>query len=214
MAEAALAAQAAGGAMQTVGSYYAAAGQKMQLKLQARLAEINAEMANSQARDALMQGQRAEQAVRMQGAQVKSAQRAAMGASGVDLSSETSVALQTSTEFLSELDANTVKANALRAAWGHRMNAVNYRGQAIMGRAQAKAISPAMAAFSTLLTQGAQFGQSYAGYKNAGMLGSTKAAPGPASSTPVNFQGMGMQFSGPGGTFSGFAPLPKIGGNP
>ena len=195
--------------MQTVGSFYAAKGQKMQLRLQARMAELNAKMADSQARDALMQGQRAEQAVRMQGAQVKSAQRVAMGASGVDLSSETSVALQTSTEFLSELDANTVKANALRAAWGHRMNAVNYRGQAIMGRAQASAISPAMAAFSTMLTQGAQFGQTYASFKNAGMLGSTKAAPGPAAQ-PLP----GLQFGGPGGTFSGFAPLPKIGGGP
>ena len=197
--------------MQTVGSYYAAKGQKMQLRLQARMAELNAKMADSQARDALMQGQRAEQAVRMQGAQVKSAQRVAMGASGVDLSSETSVALQTSTEFLSELDANTVKANALRAAWGHRMNAVNYRGQAIMGRAQASAISPMMAAFSTMLTQGAQFGQTYASFKNAGMLGSTKAAPGPAAQ-PVALQSAGLQFGGPGGTFSGFAPLPKIGG--
>lgn len=170
MAEAALAAQAAGGAMQTVGSYYSAKGQKMQLKLQARLAELNAEMANSQARDALMQGQRAEQSVRMQGAQVKSAQRAAMGASGVDLSSETSVALQTSTEFLSELDANTVKANALRAAWGHRMNAVNYRGQATMGRAQASAISPLMAATGTLLTQGSQIAGQYAGFKQSGAI--------------------------------------------
>jgi hypothetical protein len=177
MSQAALAAQAAGGAMQTVGSYYAAKGQKMQLRLQARMAELNAEMADSQARDVLMQGQRAEQAVRMKGAEVKSAQRVAMGASGVDLASETAVALQTSTDFLSELDANTVKANALRAAWGQRMQAVNYRGQAIMGRAQASAISPMMATFSTMLTQGAQFGQTYASFKNAGMLGSTKAAP-------------------------------------
>jgi len=63
-----------------------------------------------------------------------------------------------------------VKANALRAAWGQRMQAVNYRGQAIMGRAQASAISPMMATFSTMLTQGAQFGQTYASFKNAGML--------------------------------------------
>lgn len=169
-ATASLSAQGAGLAMQTVGSYYAAKGQKMQLKLQARMAELNAKMAESQARDVLMQGQRAEQAVRMKGAQVKSAQRVAMGASGVDLASETAAALQTSTDFLSELDANTVKANALRAAWGQRMEAVNYRGQAIMGRAQARAISPFMATAGTLLAGGAQMAGQYAGFKDSGAL--------------------------------------------
>lgn len=169
-AYASLGSQGAALGMQTVGSYYAAKGQKMQLKLQARMAELNAKMAESQARDVLMQGQRAEQSVRMKGAQVKSAQRVAMGASGVDLASETAAALQTSTDFLSELDANTVKANALRSAWGQRMQAVNYRGQAIMGRAQASAISPLMSATGTLLAGGSQLSSSYQKYKSAGII--------------------------------------------
>lgn len=169
-AQTSLAAQGAGLAMQTVGSYYSARAQKMQMRLQAKMAELNARAAEDTARDILMQGQRAEQATRLQGARIKSTQRTAMAANGVDLSSETSVALQTSTEYLSELDANTITANALRAAWGQRMNAVNYRGQSTMLRAQAGAINPWMQAAGTLISSGAQMATSYATFKDMGAI--------------------------------------------
>ena len=165
-----LAAQGAGAAMGAVGSFYAAKGQKMQLRLQARMAELNAKIAEGQARDLLMQGQRAEQSVRMRGAEIKSAQRVSMGASGVDLASETAVALQTSTDYLSELDANTAKANALRAAWGQRFEAVNLRGQAGMARASAASISPFMSLGSSILGSASQIGMSYMQMQDMGVF--------------------------------------------
>jgi len=163
-----LSAQAASAGMQTVGSYYAAKGQKMQLELQSKMAELNAKQAEGQARDILMQGQRAQQGIKMAGAQIKSSQRAQMAASGVDLASETAVVNQTSTDFLSELDANTAAANALRAAWGQRMQAVNYRNQALMARSSAKAISPGMSALGSLLGSAAQMGMTYSNFQQRG----------------------------------------------
>jgi hypothetical protein len=162
--------QTAGGIGQTVGAYYQAQGQRTALKLQARIAEVNAKIAEGQARDALMRGERQEQASRMSAAQLRSTQRATMAASGVDLGSETSAAILTSTDYLSEMDANQIRANALRDAWGYRMEAVTQRGSAGVSRATARGISPMGDALGTLLTSASQVGMNYASLKQSGAL--------------------------------------------
>lgn len=180
MAMSSLIAQAGGAATSTVGSYYAARGQRTALKLQARIAEVNARIAEGQARDALQRGERQEQATRMGAAQLRSSQRAAMGASGIDLGSETAAAVLTSTDYLTEVEANTIKANALREAWGFRMDAGQSRSEAAMARATRKGISPLGDAASTLITGAAQVAGSYAAFRQSGALGGNqtgKAAP-------------------------------------
>lgn len=161
MAIASMATSAAGGAMSTVGSYYSALGEKSSLKFQATLAELNAEASESNARNSLRKGEREEQMLRLDNAQLKSAQRVSLAGNGVDLTSDTAAAILTSTDVLGEVDANQVKANALREAWGHRTKAVSHRNDALMRRATAKGIDPNMAAFSTLLTSAAQVGSQY-----------------------------------------------------
>lgn len=175
MAIASLAASAAGGAMNTVGSYYGALGQKSALKFQATMAELNAKAAESDARNSLLRGEREEQRLRLDTAQLKSSQRVSMAGNGVDLGSDTAAAVLTSTDVLGEIDANQTKANALREAWGHRTEAVSYRNDALMKRATAGAISPGMAAFSTLLTSAAQVGSQYAAGMESGSFETSKA---------------------------------------
>jgi hypothetical protein len=174
MAEASLVAGAASGAMNTVGAYYAASGQKNALKLQARLDEINAKIADSQARDALFRGERAEQAFRQDVAQLRSKQRVGYAAGGVDLGSETVAATLTSTDVMSELDATQIKANALREAWGMRTEAGNLRSSANMNRATASAINPLMQAGATFLTEGAKWGGQYAAFKDSGAIDTSR----------------------------------------
>lgn len=179
MAMSSLMLQAGGVATSTVGSYYAAKGQKTALKLQARIAEVNAKIAEGQARDTLQRGERQEQGTRMSAARLRSSQRAAMASSGIDLGSETAAAVLTSTDYLTEVETNTIKANALREAWGFRMDAGQSRSEASMARATAKGISPVGDAFSTLMTGAAQVAGSYASFKASGALGgSQKATPG------------------------------------
>ena len=172
--------QAGAAATQTIGSYYAAKGEKTALKLQARINEVNAKIAEGQARDALQRGERQEQAARMGAAQLRSTQRTGMAAGNIELGSETAAAVLTSTDYLSEMDAAQIKANALRDAWGYRMEAVGQRGQAAMSRATARGISPLGEAASTLLTSAAQVGMSYAQLKAAGAF--TKTTPKPTHS--------------------------------
>lgn len=170
MAVASLAASAAGAASSTVGSYYSALGQKSSLKFQATMAELNAKAAESNARNSLLRGERQEQSLRLDNAQLKSAQRVSVASNGIDLSSDTAAAILTSTDVLGEIDANQTKANALREAWGHRTEAVNYRNEANMNRATADAISPGMAAFSTLLTSASQVAGQYSAGMESGSL--------------------------------------------
>lgn len=174
MAIASMAASAAGGAMSTVGSYYSALGQKSSLKFQATLAEINAQAAESDARNSLLKGERAEQRLRLDTAQLKSQQRVGLATSGIDLTSQTAAAVLTSTDVLGEIDANQTKANALREAWGHRTEAVNYRNEALMNRATASGISPGMNAFGSLLTSAAQVAGQYGQAKQSGSLAKSK----------------------------------------
>lgn len=174
MAVASMAASAAGGAASTVGSYYSALGQKSALKFQATLAELNAQAAESDARNALARGERAEQSVRLDTANLKSDQRVALASNGVDLGSDTAAAILTSTDLLGEIDANQTKANALREAWGHRTEAVNSRSEATMSRATADGISPGVSAFSTLLTSAGQVAGQYYQAKDSGSIEKSK----------------------------------------
>jgi hypothetical protein len=152
-------AQGAGAAASTVGSYYAAKGQQIAAKSQANLDDINARMADNQARDALVQGQQEEQNIKLKTAQVKGSQKAAIAANGIDISDAgvgtTVNNILSSTEVMGQTDANTTRANAVKQAWGYKMQGVNYRNDALMQRTTAKSISPWMQAGGTLLTSAA-----------------------------------------------------------
>lgn len=168
---AALGMQAAGAVNSTVGSFFSAQGQKSALKAQAGIADINAKLSELTAQSALRAGQIEEQKTRLATANLKSKQRAAMGANGVDLGSDSAVNVLTSTDVMGEIDANTVAANAARAAWGYRVQGMNYQNEAIGARATSKAISPLMVAGTTALTSLGNVGM------NAYRLGKEGAIP-------------------------------------
>lgn len=166
-----LATQAAGAASSTVGSYYSARTSKTNLELQSSLADTNAKIAELGAQSALMQGEREEQKSRLQTAQLKSTQRTAMAANGIDLGEGSAAQVLTSTDMMGEIDASTIKANAARSAWGYRTQAVNEKNQATMSRAAASAISPGGSAFSSLLGGAGGVASSWYQFKKEGAAG-------------------------------------------
>jgi len=151
MCTAGLALQAGGAATSAVGSYYGAQSNKATLGLQATLGDLNARVAESAAQSALFAGQRQEQGVRIQTANTGSSQRVALAANGVDVGEGTAARVQASNSILGEIDANTVAANAVRAAWGYRTQATNNRNDALTRRAAADGISPLTAGATSLL---------------------------------------------------------------
>ena len=147
----ALALMAAGTASSTVGSYYSAKSQQTQLSLQADIAEANAAIAEVGAQSELARGQREEQNVRMRTAQLKGSQRAALAANGVDVGEGSALNILDSTDYMGEVDANTVRANAIRSAWGYRTQGMNQQVDAVARRGTAAGISPGMASATSLL---------------------------------------------------------------
>ena len=134
-----------------VGSFFSADVQKYQLKTQAIIADTNARIAELGAESALMQGEREVGNLTMRAGQLKSTQRAAMAANGVDLGVGNAAETLASTDIMKEVDANTTMANAIRNAWGYRMQGTNFTNEALTARNTAGAISPWMSGVSSLL---------------------------------------------------------------
>lgn len=159
-------------------------GQRHMGRAKDRIAQRNAQAQEQQAADASRRGAVAEERHRMQVKQFMGRQRAAMAAGGMQLDTGTSLDLQTDTGRMGELDALMIRNNAAREAWGHRVNASNYRIQGKLDRAAGR-----NAAIGTLLTTGA---------KMAGMWAMLPAGAG---------AGAGTQASGLGGAAGGGANL-------
>ncbi len=98
----------------------------------------------------------------------KGAARAALADSGFELGSGTPAALLTSMDVIDELDSETIKANAMREAWGHRLEETNLKGRSTVNRAAAKTINPTLSAAATLLTTGGQVASSCYSLKSSG----------------------------------------------
>lgn len=148
-----------------IGSYFGAATQKANLRGQsavleanARISDANARIAELGAESALQQGQYEVARHTLQVGQLKSRQRVALAANGVDVGSASAAEIQASTEILKDMDVRTIESNAMRSAWGYRTQglnaqteAANQRSQAVAARAMGSAISPIGSTTTSLL---------------------------------------------------------------
>jgi hypothetical protein len=161
---------AAGVAVNAIGAYGSANAQKNTYAYQAQIAAQNAQIANQQASQAIINGQTAEQNVRLQGAQVMGSQRASMAANGVDLGQGSANEALTTTKYMTERDALTTKDNALRQAWGYQVQAVNATNEGRMDSYASDSISPGMSAFTSLLGGASTLSKQYYASKKAGAI--------------------------------------------
>ncbi|MBU3554826.1 hypothetical protein [Polynucleobacter sp. UB-Piko-W3] len=144
-------AMGAGALTSAFGAQSKADSQKMALEGQAYMDDTNARLAELSAQSALLSGQRQEASIYLKRGQMKSTQRTALAANGIDLTSPTAQNILTTTDVMGEVDANTAKANAIRNAWGYRTEGMNYTNKAITARGNASAINPDMAFATSLL---------------------------------------------------------------
>lgn len=130
----------------------------------AQVAEMNAKLAERRAQDSIRRGMDEEQRQRMQTARLSGQQMAAMAANGVDLGYGSPMDVLVDTQVLGELDALTIRTNAEREAYDHRMAAMNQQGQAGLLRAQASSARQGgiLAAAGTLLSG---FGSAYTDFR-------------------------------------------------
>lgn len=184
-ATASLTMMGAGALIGAVSASNQAASQRSSLNFQAQMSEINAGLGKINAQqyeyaavDTLLAGQRREQAIRLRGAQTKSAQRVAMAANGIDIgASDTANRILASTEFVTESDALTISAAAQQQASSLRlqrqsalMGVTNQKNDAILRRASAEGISPDMAFMSSLIGGAGQVASSWYSMKRVGAI--------------------------------------------
>lgn len=96
------------------------------------MARSNERLSLMNADDATKRGDLAAGKVRRDASRTLGAQKVNAAAQGLDINSGSAADLQAETQNMSEADINTIKNNAWREAWGYRVQANNYEGQARM----------------------------------------------------------------------------------
>lgn len=97
---------------------------------QSAVARNNAILSERNAQQALAAGRTSEQTMRQRTAQTIGQQRAQMAANGLDISSGTPANIQADAARVGELDALTIRNNALRQAINFRQQASDYDSNA------------------------------------------------------------------------------------
>ncbi len=108
-------------------------------KYQAQIGQMNAQISEKRARDAIERGQIEEQKKRQEVARTMGAQKAAMAANGVDLSFGSPLDTIVDTATLGELDALTIRSNAAREEYDYKVQAANQRAGSQLNTMQASA---------------------------------------------------------------------------
>lgn len=150
---------------QVVGGVMQAKAQNDAGKYNERLAKYNAQIQENAAKDAVRRGQKEADRERIRNQYLISSQRASFAANGIDLDSESPLALMEGTAALGEEDAMTIESNAAREAYGMKVQGFNYRAEGKLARKQGRS-----QAIGTLLSTGAKAGGSMQTY-NANKVG-------------------------------------------
>jgi len=157
-------ATAAGSVAGAAAAYRGAQLNKAGFEFQEGVERRNADIADQQASDALVRGERAEGQVRMRTASLKGAQRARFAAAGLDLNEGSPLSILMDTDYMGELDALTVRDNASREAWALRETARTGRMNADFLHWRAGQESPGRAAATSLLGSAGSVASSWYAY--------------------------------------------------
>ena len=174
-----LATQGIGVIGQVAGAFYSARSIRRNAELQAFMAEMNAKNSERQAQNVFLQRDKQIAALGIKSGRLKSSQRVALAANGVDLSSENAVELLADTELMKEVDKSQIEQNAIAEAWGYRLQGVQHQNDALFARAQQKGTSPLLSATTTLLNCASQVAQSWYTLKKQGAFQSKKKSDDP-----------------------------------
>ncbi len=182
-----LIAQGISNTIQAFGSFGITRHQNAIAQSQANIARLNAQMMEWQAQSRLSANEKDQVRLTMQAGQTKASQRAALAANGIAVGEGSAAELQASTDIIKEIDSNQLTANARREAWGMRMQAAQYEGQALMAEAQKK---NKWDVFGTTLLQGvSQLANSYMLYNAYGLLDPAEQSPAPIINKNIRFAG-------------------------
>ena len=158
---------AIGAGVNAMGAYGQAKTDKANLNYQSDIAANNAVIAQDQATLAELNGQQQVFQHDLSSSALYGTERANLAASNVDLGQGSPNDILASTKLISKIDSNTIQDNALREAWGFKVQRDNYTTQSKQLKNNADAISPGKAAFASLLGSATQANTSWNNYAAA-----------------------------------------------
>lgn len=135
-----------------LGGYNTSSATKASERYQAEIASNNEQIATMQSSEAIRRGEQLEGAEELKTAGLISTQRATFAANGVDVTSGSTIDVQASTRFLGNVDAATIKDNALQQAWGYQVAAINATNAQQFYQSAANNIDPLESAATGFLT--------------------------------------------------------------
>lgn len=170
MAAAALALTAVGAVASADASYQAGKDRRNMADYQAAVATVNSQIAERNAQYALEKGEAQAQTRQMQAGQMSSSARAALAASGVDLSGITPSNIQGDIAMMKDWDVATIRNNAMRDAYGYRTQALNFRAQSALDTQRGKYDYGAgrSQAFTSLISGAGSFGNQWSKFSATG----------------------------------------------
>lgn len=161
-----------GGAFLTAGAAAAkSTADKAAYGIQATATENNAALEHAAAIDAIRRGQVAQATSQLKTRQLKGNQIATMAAHGLDLGEGSPLDILTDTDFMGEVDAGIIAANASKEAWGYDVKAANDKSNAALLRSRAEMESPGRAAATSLLTSAGTVASKWYSTRNPGYTG-------------------------------------------
>jgi len=168
----------AGAVVSALGARQQAQAQQASLNYQSQVAQNNAQISQDQAAVAMQSGTTNIQGQDIRAANLIGAQRAQLGASGVDLGSGSANDLITSTRFMANRDHATAVDNAMRQAWGYQVQSADQASNAAALGAMSSSISPNFNAFTSLLGSATGAARMFYGSSLAsGSSGANSSAP-------------------------------------
>lgn len=166
---------AIGAGMGFASSIYGAQAQQEDLRTAAFMDDINAKLAENSAQGEMERGNWQAGMALARGTTIKNQQTTSFAANGIDVGSASVARVKTGTDVASQIDADTIQANAVRSAWGYRTQATSYSNDALMKRAQASAISPLMAGLTSLVGGASDVAGKWYTLNKAGAFGAAPA---------------------------------------
>jgi hypothetical protein len=165
-----LALGAGGGALSLFGAITKANNTATADNAQANQLTANETYAEQAAASAVTTGIASAANTETKGAQTVASQRAAMAANGIDVNAAgTAQNVQTSTQYITDQNVNTITANAARTAMGYTQQEQSDVTNAAAYRAAASSVSPAMAGATSLLTSATGVASSWYRNQRAGV---------------------------------------------
>lgn len=112
-----------------IGDLFQGSARQQQYDFASSMYDANAGIARLQSQDALERGRLLEQRHRIDTRRLIGDQRAYMAAQGIDVNRDSALDVQADTAAMGELDALTIRNNAVREAWGYEVQGMNYANQ-------------------------------------------------------------------------------------